>query len=98
MEFAPLRIDVIYERVIVAGEIDMSTSPVIVETVLALAGPARRPIDLDLSQVTFMDSKGLHALLQIRTQLPTLRVVALSKQVARLLELTGLTTTILEAA
>ena len=95
---ALLNIDVISERVIAAGEIDMATAPVIMEAVLELAGPARCPIDLDLSQITFIDSSGLHALLQLVGQLPMMRVVACSRQVERLLELTGLTATILEAA
>ena len=98
MEPTLLNIDVIYERVIAAGEMDMFTAPVLVEKVLELAGPDRCPLDLDLSQVTFIDSKGLHALIQLRALVPMLRVVACSSQVARVLEITGLTATILEAA
>jgi anti-sigma B factor antagonist len=91
VDYAPLRIDVFNERVTAAGELDLTTSPVVDDAVVELAGPDRL-IDLDLSQITFMDSSGLNALLRLRETVPTLRVVAVSNQIRRLLEMTGLTT------
>ncbi|MEO6375399.1 MAG: STAS domain-containing protein [Acidimicrobiales bacterium] len=96
--YTPLRIDVFCERVTAAGELDMATSPAVVEAVLKIAGPNRCRLDLDLSQISFIDSSGLHALLQLRAQLPKLRVVACSSQVERLFEMSGMSATFLEPA
>jgi anti-sigma B factor antagonist len=92
VQIAPLKIDVFYERVIAAGELDLATSPAIEAAVVKLAGPDAFAIDLDLSQITFMDSSGLHSLLRLRALHPSIRVVAASDQVRRLLEITGLIT------
>src|SRR5438552_553943 len=48
-------------------------------------------IDLDLTDVTFMDSVGLRELLILKGSLPTLRVVAVSSRLRRTFALTGTT-------
>jgi anti-sigma B factor antagonist len=49
------------ELVTVTGEIDLATSPTVAVQLEALADPVR-PIILDLTAVTFIDSSGLHAI------------------------------------
>ena len=49
--------------VTVVGEVDSSTAPGLRECLLeVLARPAATPVQVDLSQVTFLDSAGLSAL------------------------------------
>ena len=48
-------------------------------------------IDLDLTDVAFMDSVGLRELLILKGSLPTLRVVAVSSRLRRTFALTGTT-------
>ncbi|MFJ9351215.1 STAS domain-containing protein [Streptomyces sp. NPDC101237] len=54
--------------VTVAGELDLTTCPVLGEAtlVIPLGG---RTLHLDLSGVTFMDSSGLNLMLQLRRRL-----------------------------
>jgi anti-anti-sigma factor len=84
-------IDVFYECVVVTGELDAWSTPALVEKVLQLAGPGGSAVDLDLSEVTFMDSRGLHALLELHQLLPTLRIVSVSTQGQRVLRMTNMT-------
>jgi anti-sigma B factor antagonist len=50
----------------VAGEVDMSTAPQLNATLAVLTGPR---LMVDLAAVTFMDSSGLHSLLDARNRL-----------------------------
>ena len=65
----------------------MRTAPLMVDAVMAL----RDPVSVDLSDVTFMDSRGLQALLKLWGDRPALRIVAVSERVARLLAMTNTT-------
>ena len=67
----------------VTGEIDLSSSPSMIDEVLKSA-----IAELDLSGVTFMDSSGLHALLTLQRERQALRIVAVSPPVQRLLDIT----------
>lgn len=83
----------------VAGEIDAATSPSLRDAMLSALTLTDRLV-LDASGVTFMDSSALHVL--IRTQqtaggAPSVVVRNPSDQVRRLLQLTGLTTHLLES-
>jgi anti-sigma B factor antagonist len=58
---------------------------------------ARRPsrLDLDLSELAFMDSSGLALLLRLANQLGPLRVFGASPLIRRVIEATGLTKVLL---
>jgi anti-sigma B factor antagonist len=78
--------------VIVSGEVDLDTAPTVRDEVLRhLHGGAA--VHLDLGDVTFMDSSGLHVLLATSRRAALvgaeLRLVRVSVRVQRLIELTG---------
>ena len=51
-------------RVVAVGEVDLASAPALVDAVRArLHG--RREVQLDLRDVTFLDSSGVHALMQL---------------------------------
>lgn len=78
--------------IVVAGEIDAATSAILADaTHDAAAGGATRLV-LDLSDVSFMDSSGIAALISTRL-IATTTLRRPSVAVQRLLELTGLTNT-----
>lgn len=75
-------------RVAVSGELDIVSGPRMAQSFLKLA--TRSPVlELDLSEVTFMDACGLRALLWLKEAVPTVRVVALSPRVERVLVITN---------
>ena len=80
------------EVVTLTGELDMAHAPTVAETLDALAD-TERPLVVDLSELTFMDSSGLHAILTARARLgeADCRLVLLKgcRQVQRIFELTG---------
>lgn len=77
----------------VRGEVDAATAPAFREAVTR-AHDLGVPVVFDLTGVTFMDSSGLHVLLEAsRAQdkdHPSQLIRDASRQVRRLLELTGL--------
>jgi anti-anti-sigma factor len=95
-----LRIEVIDGRVLVAGELDLATVPLLRAVVVKLYPLAMRhgmDIDLDLGGVTFIDSSGLQLGLELRQQREPVHVVAASACVDRLLELTHTRELVLDA-
>ena len=78
--------------VVVEGEVDLLTAETF-NTSLARAAASRAPaIVLDLDRVSFMDSAGIHVLLQFSLSELShgrLAVTRGSPQVRRLLEITG---------
>jgi anti-sigma B factor antagonist len=86
------------EVVMVAGEIDLATAPVVYTYLRAAVdahrGTAGRVVTVDLSEVTFMDASGLTALLRAqahsRRQGGDLQLAALCPRITRLLHITGL--------
>jgi anti-anti-sigma factor len=70
-----------------AGEIDLQSAAQLQNPLVAFDG---RPLLVDMSGVTFMDSSGLHVLLALWEQHGRLRVVDPSEQVAALLRLVKL--------
>jgi anti-anti-sigma factor len=73
-------------QLIVSGDMDLATTPVLQKAVAKLAG---KPIALDLSGVAFIDSTGLHLLLDLRREHGPLRLVGASPAVVKLLAITG---------
>ncbi|WBB81876.1 STAS domain-containing protein [Micromonospora sp. WMMD882] len=74
-------------RVVVSGEVDMATAETMLRT--ALREPTRR-LTLDLRAVTFFDSAAVHAVLQLAERLPGALTVLPSRQVRRVLDISGL--------
>ncbi|WP_428833152.1 STAS domain-containing protein [Micromonospora coerulea] len=74
-------------RVVVTGEVDMATADTMLQT--ASREPAGR-VELDLRAVTFFDSAAIHALVRLAQRLPGTLTVLPSRQVRRVLEISGL--------
>ena len=74
-------------RVVVTGELDMRSGPEMAASLLALAAEANR-LAVDLSEVSFIDARGLRALLFVKVAQPDFRVIAVSPRVERVLEIT----------
>jgi anti-anti-sigma factor len=83
-------VDVSESRVKISGEIDLLTAPSMIEAVLKTT-----TAELDLSEVTFMDSTGVDALRLLRESRDSLRIIAVSQQVQHLLDITNTTDEIL---
>ena len=84
--------------VVVTGEVDLDTAPTVRDEVLRQLHEGAT-VHLDLGDVTFMDSSGLHVLLATTRRAALvgaeLRLVRVSPRVQRLIVLTG-TQTVLE--
>ena len=81
---------------VVAGDIDLANAHDLVTTATPLLSRQQEhALVLDLAGVTFLDSTGIGALLEIRTlalaEGRRTEVVAMSEAVERVLELAGLT-------
>ncbi|MGB2571307.1 STAS domain-containing protein [Micromonospora citrea] len=74
-------------RVVVTGEVDMATADTMLQT--GLREPAER-VTLDLRGVTFFDSAAIHAVVRLADRLPGRLTVLPSRQVVRVLEISGL--------
>ena len=77
----------------VSGELDAATGPSLSDAVAALTGDGLAEVVIDLDHVTFVDSKGLSALLESHraatARAITLKVVNLQPSVQRLFRITG---------
>lgn len=69
----------------VSGEVDSLTAPELLDAVLTSA-----LCELDLSEVSFMDSSGLHVLIQLRAERDGFRIGGISRVVQRLLDMTAM--------
>ena len=80
--------------VVLRGEVDMATAPAIEVTVRSRLRAGYRDLTIDLSDVTFMDSQGLNALVRAHAALTAdggeLRLRAPSGPVLSALSLSGL--------
>ncbi|MET8833639.1 STAS domain-containing protein [Micromonospora sp. NPDC004540] len=74
-------------RVQVTGEVDMATADTMYQTVLR---ESARHVTLDLRAVTFFDSAAIHAVVRLAQQFPGTFAVLPSRQVRRVLEISGL--------
>ena len=83
-----------HAKVRVTGDIDLATAPEFRQRLEAVIAAGICNLDLDLSDVTFLDSRGLQVLLAVRQSLhdrhQRLRVLNPSKPVLRVFELSGM--------
>jgi anti-anti-sigma factor len=88
LEISPL-VDV--PGVCLDGELDLATAPLLKEALVDLA--SEREVHLDLALLTFLDSSGLHVIVELARSLDGNRSVVLvnpSTAVRRILEITGI--------
>jgi len=82
----------------IGGELDTTTSPRLISVVRDVIGDRTGLIDLDCSDVWFLDSAGVRALIVVRNEATRRGVdfslVRASGTVARILDMTGLTATL----
>ena len=77
----------------VTGEIDISVSDDLVELVSPATQDGGGDVVLDLSEVRFIDSSGIRAVIQLAGQLDGPRMLVLAspqREVAKVLELVGI--------
>jgi anti-sigma B factor antagonist len=83
-------------RLRVVGEIDMSTVPTFEKALSSALDENPERLMIDLSEVNFMDSSGLNALVRARNAMEDsgveLVISGMSNQVRRLFEVSGLMT------
>ena len=82
-------------EVVVAGDVTAFTCQRLVEAVITAAQEGARTIDVDLTEVSFIDSSGIQCLIQARKQAADVyaavaKVTGMSERVRRVLEVTGL--------
>jgi anti-sigma B factor antagonist len=90
------------DRIVVAvlsGEVDMSNATPVRQRIAEFAAPDDDAVILDLSELSFIDSAGLHAVFGLSAVLDEKRqrlllVVPPGSQVARTLEIVGMPDTI----
>jgi anti-sigma B factor antagonist len=79
----------------VCGEIDLSTVDAFSTYLGRIAGQRPKRLVIDLSEVAFVDSTGLHAFVLVRKDLPQSCTVVLRsprRQVQQVFDVTGLAT------
>jgi anti-anti-sigma factor len=81
-------------RLVLVGELDLGSVSEFGEMVERICADSTRAVTVDLSQLAFMDSTGLRALLEARDRCREndyeFRIVPGQPQIQRLFELTGL--------
>jgi anti-sigma B factor antagonist len=88
VELEPVREDVVIVRLV--GEIDLSSAHLLSTQLAQLARPSLSAVILDAAKVGFMDSTGLHALVEGKRALHEMGTeiyLVPSRQVGRVLEL-----------
>ena len=79
-----------YARIRCAGEIDGLTAPLLADAIDAAITPTRTRIEVDLREVTFVDSSGINTLVRARSDRYQLALVEVPPHIRRLFEITGL--------
>jgi anti-sigma B factor antagonist len=84
-----------HHRLLLAGELDIASTPILEATIASLCDNGTSAIVLDLSELTFMDSTGLRAVLAADRLCGgkghSFSVAGAGGPVRRLFELTGVT-------
>lgn len=76
--------------VVVAGELDLATVPKLRDALLRPRPPDAEHVVIDLKRVTFMDSAGLHALMDAHDHWGERLRIRLGTVAARLVDITAL--------
>ena len=71
--------------IVVGGELDILTAPLVIDVAPDISATHGQPIDVNLSNVTFIDASKVRALLKCGT---AVRVVAASAPVEKVLKIT----------
>ena len=79
-------------RIYVIGDLDMASGPQLDAALTAFDG---QEVALDLSQLEFIDSSGIHALARARRVHPALRIEGVSERARRVFDLIGVTALLL---
>jgi anti-sigma B factor antagonist len=81
-------------RILLTGDVDMATAPMLDERVDTLVRDGKHKLEIDLTQVKFIDSKGLASLVsthrKLRGEGKSLVLSGVAPSVMRILEVTGL--------
>jgi anti-sigma B factor antagonist len=77
----------------VVGDVDIATAPALHDAGLDVLRQEIKVLTLDLERLTYLDSSGISALIEIRRNAEKrgvmLRIIAIPAQARRVLELTG---------
>jgi len=79
--------------VIVSGDVDVCTAPMLDERLQEVAGEGHKEVGIDLSGVSYLDSEGLKALIKLRNSLGhggEVSIVGARGSVQRVFEMSGL--------
>ena len=82
-------VDLVGDEVVVSGEIDAGSCSQLLRVLTTLRRPEAEPLRVDLSGVTFVDSRGVQALVRLNRTVP-MEITAVSVTVDRVLHMTGL--------
>jgi anti-anti-sigma factor len=81
-------------RIVLKGDVDMATAPILDEHVDGLVRDGRHRLEIDLAHVQFLDSKGLASLISTRRKLQgegrSLVLSGVDASLMRVFEVTGL--------
>lgn len=81
--------------VVVSGEIDVYTAPMLREKLVSLIAKERYHLVVDMAKVSFLDSTGLGVFVgcmkRLRTHDGSLRLVCLESRIVKVFTITGLT-------
>ena len=87
----PFSVEVVGSRIVFRGELDMASAPA-AERAIAECWAATGAAEVDLSDLQFLDSSGLHVLIEARNAASSNRhafvVVDVSEQAREVMELT----------
>lgn len=80
-------------KIVLSGELDMATAPILEEHLVRVESDGATAILVDLRELTFLDSTGLHAVLAARNRAEANRrqllLIGATAPVRRVFELTG---------
>jgi anti-sigma B factor antagonist len=82
------------DRIVLSGELDLDAAAALREAIAALDADV---LTLDLSALTFLDSSGIAALLWLRRDHPSMRLVGITPRTRELFRVVGLEDVLVDA-